>query len=161
MFRHLAIAALATPLVIGPVFAQSAEDVVVESQEPSEVRGDWVLGARVYTPDGELIGSIEDLILDSEEGSVTAAVVSVGGFLGIGAKEIAVDWSELEINYDANDIQLGITREEAEAAPEYNFRARESLPVPDTGTGTGGTLGTGTGTGTGTGVGTGTGTVAD
>jgi sporulation protein YlmC with PRC-barrel domain len=64
------------------------------------VRGDWVLGARVTSLDGESIGSIEDLILDQEDGSVNAAVVSVGGFLGFGGKQIAVDWSELNINYD-------------------------------------------------------------
>lgn len=150
MFRPMLIAAIAAPLVALPAIAQDAEDVIVEDQGGSEVRGDWVLGARVTTPEGASIGSIEDLILDLDEGTVNAAVVSVGGFLGFGSKEIAVDWSELEIDYDGNEITLGITREEAEEAPDYSFRNQEPAPMPEgeTGNGTGtGTGGTGTGTG--------------
>lgn len=151
MLRSTLIAAIAAPLIAQTAIAQDAEQVIVENQAGSEVRGDWVLGARVYNPEGEFIGSIEDLILDQEDGAVNAAIVSFGGFLGFGAKEIAVDWSELEINYDGNEITLAITREEAEAAPEYSFREQESAPapMPETGTGTG--IGTDTGTGTGTG----------
>lgn len=158
MFRTFVIATMVAPMMTGWATAQQAEqapaNVIVESQERSEVRGDWVLGARVYTPNQQVIGSIEDLILDLDGGNVNAAIVSVGGFLGFGSKEIAVDWSELEINYDANEVVLGITREQAEAAPEYSFRTRESRPVPQTSTepapdplmGTGaGTTGTGTG----------------
>ena len=163
MFRTLSIATMVTPLMMGVTTAQEADqapaEVIVESQERSEVRGDWVLGARVYTPDQQMIGSIEDLILDLEGGGVNAAIVSVGGFLGFGSKEIAIEWSELEINYDANEVILGITREQAEAAPEYEFRARESRPVPQTGTGTTADPGMGTGTGMDSGTGTtGTGT---
>lgn len=161
MLRTLSIATMVTPLMMGVATAQETDEapaeVIVESQEGSEVRGDWVLGARVYTPDQQMIGSIEDLILDLDGGAVNAAVVSVGGFLGFGSKEIAVDWSELEINYDANEVILGITRKQAEAAPEYEFRARESRPVPQTGTGTTTDPGMGTGTGMESGT-TGTGT---
>lgn len=158
MFRSTLIAAITTPVFMCPVIAQdsggNASDMIVESQEGEELRGDWILGARVYTPDGETIGSIEDLILSSEDGSVNAAIVSVGGFLGFGAKEIAVDWSQLDINYDANEVTLGITRDAAEEAPEYSFRERESAPVPtgDAGAGTGVSTGVDSGTGTGTGT---------
>ena len=95
---------------------------------------------------------------------MNAAIVSVGGFLGFGGKQITVDWSELDINYDGNEITLEITRDGAEQAPEYSFRGRESPPAPEratgtggTETGTGGTGGTGTGTGGTGGMGTGTG----
>ena len=153
MFRYALAAAIVAPLAITHATAQDTDDVIVEDQAGSEVRGDWVLGARVTSPEGESIGSIEDLILDQDDGSVNAAVVSVGGFLGFGAKEIAVEWSELDIDYDGNEIALDITRDEAEEAPEYSFRDRESPPAPepatgtgDTGMGTGGTGGMGTGT---------------
>ena len=130
--------------------AQSADDMIVEEQGGSELRVDWVLGSRVYSLSGERIGSIEDLILAEDDGNVNAAIVSVGGFLGIGAKSIALDWSELQIDYDANVIELDLTREEAEEAEAYAFRDRESEPVPDMGTGTGGTTGGTGGMGTGT-----------
>ena len=147
MLRTTLIAAIASPLLIQGAFAQEADDVIVQNQEMTEVRGDWVLGSRVYTPEGETIGSIEDLIIEQEDGSVHAAIISVGGFLGFGAKQIAVDWSELQIDYDGNAVTLNITREEAEEAPEYAFRSQEDPPAPepatdpDAGTGTVGTGG--------------------
>ncbi|MFP4404913.1 PRC-barrel domain-containing protein [Rhodosalinus sp.] len=99
MFRSLMLGAVAVPLLALPAIAQDEEDVIVEDQGGSELRGDWMLGARVTSPEGEAIGSIEDLILDQDDGTVNAAVVSVGGFLGFGGKEIAVEWEELEIDY--------------------------------------------------------------
>jgi len=163
MDRTKPVAAVLAMSLALPAWGQQGEEVLVPEQDAEELRGDWVIGASVLTPGNELIGSIEDLIIDEEEGTVSAAVVSVGGFLGFGAKSIAVDWNELQIDYDANLVQLDIDREEAEAADEYVFRERESVPRPEpadggTGTGTGVGTGTGTGNGTGTGVGTGTGT---
>ena len=110
-----------------------------------------MLGARVTSPDGASIRAIEDLILDQKDGFVTTTVVPVGGFLGFGGKRIAVDWSELHINCDGDEITLDIARDDAEQAPAYSFRNRETPPAPAPATGTGGT-GTG-GTG-GTGMGT-------
>jgi sporulation protein YlmC with PRC-barrel domain len=113
------------------------------------LRVDWITGTRVYAPDGENIGRITDLIFDQESNAISAAILSVGGFLGIGAKNIAVRFEELVIDFDAREIQLALTREEADAAPEYVFRDRAEAPAaaaPAGGTG----MGTGTG---GTGMG--------
>jgi|GEM_PF-1186103 len=128
--------------------AQTAvEDVIVSEQGGSELRSDWILGANIVTPASEQIGQIQDIIIDEEDGSVNAVIVSVGGFLGFGSKAIAVDWSELEISYDANVVELDITREDAEEAEEYAYRDREMEPLPDTATDG---MGTGMDTGGGT-----------
>lgn len=149
MWTKLMTTATALTLVAAPALTQ---EVVVENQGADELRGDWIVGATVTSVEGERIGPIDDVILDAEEGNVTAAVISVGGFLGFGAKSIAVEWSELEIDWDGSDITLDLTREQAEEAPEYAFRDRELEPPPapeeGTGTGTTGTGATGT-TGTG------------
>ncbi|KPQ14784.1 MAG: PRC-barrel domain [Rhodobacteraceae bacterium HLUCCO18] len=155
---------IAAPRVVQPAYRQSADEVIVERQDGSELHGDWVLGTQVTTPDGDVIGSIGDLILDKEDSSANASVVSVGGFLGFGTKQIAVDWSEPDMTYDGNEITLGITREEAGAAPEHAFRERihPPPPEPEAGAGTGDTGGSaldgGTTGGTGT---TGTGGTMD
>jgi sporulation protein YlmC with PRC-barrel domain len=149
MRTELLAAAAVTALAAGPALAQ---DVLVSSQGANELRADWVVGATVTSTQGETIGSIQDIILDGEEGDVTAAVISVGGFLGFGAKNIAVDWNELQIDWDGSEITLDLTREEADAAEEYSFRDREYAPPPPpenepmTGGGTvgGGTAGGGT-----------------
>ena len=82
------------------------------------------------TPEGETIGTIDDVLLDQEEGVMTAAIVSVGGFLGFGAKQIAVKWDDLQQQFDASEIVLDINREDAEAAPEFNFRNQQLRPPP-------------------------------
>jgi len=156
-WKFITAATLAIPLAAAPVFAQDGEGPIVMDQGSDELRGDWIIGANITTPDDEPIGAIEDIIVDQEEGEVTAAIVSVGGFLGFGAKQIAVEWSRLSIDYDANVVELDITREEAEDAEEYAFRSRESEPVPEPATGTGTGTGTGMGTSTGTGTGGGSG----
>ncbi len=105
-------------------------DKVVQQQAANELRLDWVTGATVTSPDGETIGSVSDLILDRDSGQMVAAVIGVGGFLGIGKKEIAVPWERLVIDYDANQITSDLSRAEADAAPEYIFRPRETMPAP-------------------------------
>ena len=136
--RHVAMLTALALTMSGPILAQEA---VRQNQEPQELRADWIVGTTLQTPAGETIGTIDDLLLDREDGSVTAAIVSVGGFLGFGAKQIAVKWQDLEEEYDGSEIVLALTREEAEAAPEFDFRDQAlppppPAPEPDAGLGT-------------------------
>ena len=106
----------------------AASGKVEQQQAENELRIDWITDATVNSPDGEAIGEINDVIVDAEAGTMKAAVIGVGGFLGIGEKQIAVPWDQLEINYDAQQITSDLTQEEAEAAPEYVFREQEAAP---------------------------------
>ena len=107
------------------------DEAIVREQAPNELRVDWITGSRVNSYDGENIGRITDLIFDEESHRITVAILSVGGFLGIGAKDIAVKFEELTIDYDAREIQLNLTRDAADAAPEYVFRQRAERPVEE------------------------------
>lgn len=106
----------------------AASGKVEQEQAANELRIDWITDATVNSPEGEAIGEINDVIIDGEAGTVKAAVIGVGGFLGIGEKQIAVPWDQLTINYDAQEISSDLTKEEAEAAPEYVFREQEAAP---------------------------------
>lgn len=119
------------------VAAASAQDAVVSSMAPGELRGDWVIGATVTSPQDETIGRIVDVIIDTDDGAVSAAVITVGGFLGFGGKQIAVEWQELDIDYDGREITLALTRDEADAAEAYMFRDQDTPPPPAPATGTG------------------------
>ncbi len=132
-----------------PAMSAEAEQVVVREQAPNELRVDWITGATVMSPDGELIGDVNDLILDGETGQLSAAIIGVGGFLGMGEKQIAVGWGDMKIDYDANEITLNLTKEDAEAAPEYVFREQEQAPAEAGGMGgdAGGGMATGAGGG--------------
>ncbi|MDO5646523.1 PRC-barrel domain-containing protein [Paracoccus sp. (in: a-proteobacteria)] len=111
----------------------SAATKVEVQQAAGELRIDWITGTTVHAPDGTSIGSINDLII-SEDGQMKAAIVGVGGFLGIGQKQIALPWSDLTINFDAREITSTLTKEEADAAPEYVFRDQAQAPAATAGT---------------------------
>ncbi len=130
--RRTTLALLAGFSIAG---AASAQEAVVTQQSADELLGGWVLGSAVTSVDGERIGSIDDITIVAGEGQINAAIISVGGFLGFGAKSIAVDWSELEINWDAREVVLNMSREEMEEAEEYVFRDREYIPATDEGVG--------------------------
>jgi len=91
----------------------------------SEARG--VLGRDVRSPADENMGRIVDVIVD-RLGTVRAAVIDFGGFLGVGSRKIVVDWSALHFGRVANksdSITLDLTKEQVMAAPEY----KEGTPI--------------------------------
>ena len=72
----------------------------------------------IYGLNDEEVGEVEDVILNMD-GTVAAVVVEVGGFLGIGEKDVLVSWDAIEMVQDGNDLRLvapGLTREALEAA---------------------------------------------
>lgn len=91
----------------------------------SEARG--VLGRDVRSPADEDMGRIVDVIVD-RQGTVRAAVIDFGGFLGVGSRKIVVDWNALHFGRVANkgdSITLELTKEQVMAAPEY----KEDTPI--------------------------------
>lgn len=79
-----------------------------------------LMGAEVSTNGDEDVGSVGDLIID-EDGQIVAIVVGVGGFLGMGQKDVAIGWDDVTQSGDADDVELRIesTREELRDAPEF------------------------------------------
>jgi len=91
----------------------------------SEAHG--VLGRDVRSTTGEDMGRIVDVIVD-RTGTVRAAVIDFGGFLGVGSRKIVVDWNALHFGRIANktdSITLELTKEQVMAAPEY----KEGTPI--------------------------------
>ena len=86
-----------------------------------------ILGRDVRSAANEDMGRIVDVIVD-REGTVRAAVIDFGGFLGVGSRKIVVDWNALRFGRVANksdSITLELTKEQVTAAPEY----KEDTPV--------------------------------
>jgi hypothetical protein len=91
----------------------------------TDARG--VLGRDVRSPTDEDMGRIVDVIVD-RQGTVRAAVIDFGGFLGVGSRKIVVDWNALHFGRVANkgeSITLELTKEQVVAAPEY----KEDTPI--------------------------------
>ena len=86
-----------------------------------------VLGRDVRSPTDEDMGRIVDIIVD-RSGTVRAAVIDFGGFLGVGSRKIVVEWSALhfgQVASKSDSITLELTKEQVTAAPEY----KEDTPV--------------------------------
>lgn len=79
-----------------------------------------LIGAEITTTGDEEVGAVSDLIID-EDGQVVAVVVSVGGFLGMGEKDVAIGWDEVSKSGTAEDRELRIdmTRDDLNTAPEF------------------------------------------
>jgi sporulation protein YlmC with PRC-barrel domain len=77
-------------------------------------------GNRVINRDGEDLGKIENLMIDLENGRIAYAVLSFGGFLGLGDKLFAIPWETLALDTAQNRFVLGISRELLEKAPGFD-----------------------------------------
>jgi hypothetical protein len=86
--------------------------------EKGDIQG--VLGKDVRSTADENMGRIVDVIVD-KSGRARAAVIDFGGFLGVGSRKIAVDWSALQFTptEKPNQVILNLTRDQVRAAPEY------------------------------------------
>lgn len=83
---------------------------------------DRLLGASVYGMEGDNIATVDDLHMN-ESGEVTHAIIDVGGFLGLGARTVAIELDQLDILWNEQDgdvrVQLPMTQEQLENLPEY------------------------------------------
>jgi sporulation protein YlmC with PRC-barrel domain len=91
-------------------------------QTAEELRTSKLVGSKVYNSANENIGSIEDIIL-KPDGSMDEVVLSVGGFLGMGDKYVAVPFSDLKITRDGSSLRIVTngTKDSLKALPAYQF----------------------------------------
>lgn len=81
-------------------------------------RASKIIGADVHNRQNEAIGEIEDIVLD-RNGNVAYAVVSTGGFLGIGDRQHAVPWKSLQPRANEDGFMLDMDRKRLQAAPGF------------------------------------------
>jgi sporulation protein YlmC with PRC-barrel domain len=79
-----------------------------------------LIGDSVVNGKGEDLGKIEDIMLDLDRGRVSYAVLSFGGFLGVGNKLFAVPWDTLQVDMANKRFRLDLPREKLEAAPGFD-----------------------------------------
>ncbi|QJQ93838.1 MULTISPECIES: PRC-barrel domain-containing protein [Halomonadaceae] len=108
-------------------------DNFMSSRPDNAFYADQLIGTNVQGQnDDDDFGTVNDLIID-EDGQIQAVIVGVGGFLGMGDRDVAISWDSLDVRRDAdNDDAMGtgwfgddyvirtdISSEELENAPEY------------------------------------------
>ena len=76
-----------------------------------------LVGKTVFGADEEAVGKIDDVVM-SKSGTIESVLIDIGGFLGIGARQVAIPVEKLEIQGDAV-VATGLTKRQAEEMPEY------------------------------------------
>ncbi len=128
--RVLTAAMLATALLAAPVLAVAQASP--PAMTPAE-RHDWerthriskILGADVRNKTGDKIGDVRDLVVDGG-GTIRLAIVSTGGFLGVGDRLHAVPWDALAPG-PKDDLILDIDRAHLQAAPGFTSKTWPNL----------------------------------
>jgi len=92
---------------------------------PSYFRTGMLDDEDVYGANNEKIGEIDDFVLNAD-GSVNAVIMEVGGFLGVGEKDVLVRWQALQFAMEGDDMRVtapSLTRETLTAAPDTDLTA--------------------------------------
>lgn len=127
MFRSMTIltcAALLAASVDGSAFAQgSPQTVTLMKVDPASLasgyRASKVVGSTVVNDANETVGTIDDLIVTPTD-KVPFAVLSVGGFLGMGSKYVVVPFNSIQVQ-DKKMVLAGATKESLKALPEFQY----------------------------------------
>jgi sporulation protein YlmC with PRC-barrel domain len=77
-------------------------------------------GDTVRNPQGENLGDIKDFMIDLENGNIVYAVLSFGGFLGMGDKLFAIPWDSLRIDAERDTFILDVSRAQLDNAPGFD-----------------------------------------
>jgi PRC-barrel domain len=83
------------------------------------IESDRVEGTTVYDPRGNKIGSIKRLMIEKIGGRVAYAVMSFGGFLGMGEDEHTIPWNKLTYDTSLGGYRTDITEEQLRGAPTF------------------------------------------
>ena len=86
----------------------------------SLISSEDVEGTNVYGPGGDAVGEIDHLMIDKMSGRVTYAVMSFGGFLGLGHSHYPVPWAALKYDTSLGGYRTGITEQQLKDAPAFS-----------------------------------------
>jgi sporulation protein YlmC with PRC-barrel domain len=102
----------------------TGQQAILQRQEMDQFRADHLIGSRVKNQQDEEIGEISDLLLD-RDGNVVGLVVGVGGFLGVGERDVALSWDAIELTTDEDGepiARVDVDQQTLEQAPEFERR---------------------------------------
>ena len=85
-----------------------------------QMRASKLVGASVYNDQNQSIGSIDDILMGDSDHKAATAVVSVGGFLGMGSKLVSVPFDQLKVEHD-KVVLPGASKASLEGMPEYHY----------------------------------------
>ncbi len=90
-------------------------------QKDSQFRAENLLGIPVVNPQGEELGTVDDIVLD-ENGAMVGLVLSTGGFFGLGTKAVAISFGDVKNAADAQSLTVDLSEEQLAAAPPFKTK---------------------------------------
>jgi sporulation protein YlmC with PRC-barrel domain len=108
-----------------PQLSPTAQKAIIQEQAPSQIRAEDLLGTKVFDAKNNDVGTVDDLIIDDQQ-KITGVVVGVGGFLGIGKKDVGLNWQQAKYEEDRNagtkKIVISLTKSDLQAAPDFKTK---------------------------------------
>lgn len=93
---------------------------VVGTTHPSVLSASSLVGDAVHNAAGENLGKVEELMVDLESGRISYAVLSFGGFMGMGNKLFAIPWNAFTLDTDDKHFILNAPKEKLQKAPGFD-----------------------------------------
>jgi sporulation protein YlmC with PRC-barrel domain len=118
---------LTAPAASGPIVDLNVH--FLSRQMPDELLVSDLLGRHAVNADNVTIGDVNDVVTDSS-GKAIGAVIGVGGFLGIGEKDVAVPFEDLKFSRDDDNdvrIEVDISKEALTNAPDFESLDEQSI----------------------------------
>ncbi len=146
-------AAAIVAFTAGPALAQTNTTTTTtrvtttgHDMKRAEVRTSKLVGSTVYNAQNESVGTVDDILISHDTKQPVQAVISVGGFLGIGSKLVTVDYDRLQLGADNKVVMPHATKDELKGMQSFSYNALDhsgttnasrGSTATDTGTATG------------------------
>jgi len=129
MSKPLVAAALLAAFGVAGAQAQTPSDkappgnpsVAMQMTAPTGADARKLLGRNIKNMQNETIGEIKSIHLDPS-GKVDAVIVSVGGFLGVGEREVLLAWRDLQIDANGEVVRANMTKDQLKAKAPYSYK---------------------------------------
>jgi sporulation protein YlmC with PRC-barrel domain len=108
-----------------PAATTPSGEPVWYSHQADEMRASKFIGTKVVNTANETIGDINEVVL-AKDGKVAAVIIGVGGFLGMGEREVAMDFKSIRLSRDQNNnlvLTVNATKDALKNAPEWRWDA--------------------------------------
>lgn len=115
------------PLATNPTESPAARTTGTQqtwySRQADDMRASKLIGTRVVNAANETVGDINEIVL-TKDGKVAAVILGVGGFLGMGEREVAVNFNSINMKRDQKNnlvLTVNATKESLKAAPAWRW----------------------------------------
>jgi len=105
--------------------ATTTADGQFYTHQPGEMRASKLIGMKVTNAANESVGEINDVVL-AKDGKVAAVIIGVGGFLGMGERDVAISYGGLKFAKDSSGrdvVTVNATKDQLKAAPAWKWES--------------------------------------